>query len=300
VVSNALRTCRGEDRLAPPARCAPADPRGWAVRHETFSTPGPLRLDLRLPSGTISLESHEESATRVELDATRDSEELREVIDSARVELRPHRDGHEIVVDVHRKRFKLFDFMGGEIILRVWAPRGADVAITTASADTDARGTWGGLKVATASGDARFDELTGDVDIKTASGDIELNRVGGRVSVNSASGDVGIGEVSGEVTVRSASGDVEIGEAHSSVTVQTASGDQNVRSVMSGRVTMQSASGDQTVGVARGSRVFLDVKTMSGDASSELDVADGPAGGDGPEVEVRATAMSGDIRVVRA
>jgi DUF4097 and DUF4098 domain-containing protein YvlB len=270
------------------------------VRHERFEQEGPIRLDLRLPSGTISLDSHDEPATTVELDATRDSEELREVIDNARIELRPHRDGHEVVVDVHRKRFKLFDFMGGEIILRVRAPRGTDVAITTASADTDARGTWGALKVATASGDLRFDELIGDVDIKTASGDIDLNRVGGRTSISSASGDVGVGEVAGDTTVRSASGDVEIGEALGSVTVQTASGDQSLRSVSSGRVTMQSASGDQTVGIARGSRAFLDVKTMSGDASSELDITDAPAEGEVPQVEVRATAMSGDIRVVRA
>ena len=93
------------------------------MRHERFEQEGPIRLDLRLPSGTISLDSHDEPATTVELDATRDSEELREVIDSARIELRPHRDGHEVVVDVHRKRFKLFDFMGGEIMLRVFAPR---------------------------------------------------------------------------------------------------------------------------------------------------------------------------------
>jgi len=270
------------------------------VRHENFDTPGPLRLDLRLPSGSVMLESHDEPTTRIELDATRDSDELREVIDNARIELRPHRDGQEIVVDVHRKRFKLFDFMGGEIMLRVFAPRGADVAVTTASADTDARGTWGDLKIATASGDVRFDELAGDVDIKSASGDVELNRVAGRATISSASGDVGIGEVGGDTTVRSASGDVEIGDAEGSVTVQTASGDQSVRSVTSGRVTMQSASGDQTVGIARGSRAFLDVKTMSGDATSELEIGDAPAGGDGPEVEVRATAMSGDIRVVRA
>lgn len=270
------------------------------MRRESFETPGPLRLDLRLPSGTISLESHDERSTRIELDASRDSDELREVIDNARVELRPHRDGHELIVDVHRKRFKLFDFMGGEIILRVFAPRGSDVAISTASADTDARGTWGALKVATASGDVSFDELRGDVDVKSASGDIELRRVGGRASINSASGDVEIDEVAGEAVVRSASGDVEIGEALASVTVQTASGDQSVRSVTAGKVTMQSASGDQTVGIARGARAFLDVKTMSGDATSELEIADDPGSEEGPQVEVRATAMSGDIRIVRA
>lgn len=270
------------------------------MRSESFETPGPLRLDLRLPSGTIELEGHDEPFTHVELEATRDSDELREVIENARVELRSHGDGHELIVDVHRKRFKLFDFSGGEIRLRVRAPQGADVEIATASADTDALGTWGSLKVATASGDVRFEDLSGDVDIKSASGDIDLRRVGGRATINSASGDVEIYEVGGDVLVRSASGDVEIGEAASSVTIQTASGDQHLRSATSGRVTMQSASGDQTVGIARGTRAFLDVKTMSGDATSELEVGEDPGEGGGPQVEVRATAMSGDIRIVRA
>ena len=89
-------------------------------------------------------------------------------------------------------------------------------------------------------------------------------------------------------------------EASSSVTVQTASGDQRLGSVTSGRVVMQSASGDQTVGIRRGSRVHIDAKTMSGDTSSELVVGEEPPPGDGPTVELRATAMSGDIRILRA
>jgi len=94
--------------------------------------------------------------------------------------------------------------------------------------------------------------------------------------------------------------DVDVDEADASVTVQTASGDQRLASVASGRVTMQSASGDQHVGIRRGTRVHIDAKTMSGDTSSELDVGDEPPPCDGPTVELRATAMSGDIRIVRA
>ena len=38
----------------------------------------------------------------------------------------------------------------------------------------------------------------------------------------------------------------------------------------------------------------------SGDLSSEVELGDEPRGGDGPEVELRAVSMSGDIKVVRA
>lgn len=270
------------------------------MRHETFHTPGPLRLDLRLPSGTISLESEEGETTEVELEAARDSEELREIIEGARIELRPYGAGQELVVDVQRKRFRFFDFGGNELMLRVRAPRGADVEVSTASADTNARGVWGSLEAQSASGELRVDELTGDADVKTASGDVSIRSVGGRANVNSASADVEIDHVAGDAIVRSASGDVEIGEAGSSVTIQTASGDQRIGTVTAGRVTMQSASGDQVVGVRRGTRVFIDAKTMSGETTSELDVGDVPTDGDGPELELRATAMSGDIRILRA
>jgi hypothetical protein len=67
-----------------------------------------------------------------------------------------------------------------------------------------------------------------------------------------------------------------------------------------GSVTLKSVSGDMHVGIRRGSGVWLDVKSVSGDTSSELAVDDTPPEGDGPLVELRATAMSGDIRIVSA
>ena len=39
---------------------------------------------------------------------------------------------------------------------------------------------------------------------------------------------------------------------------------------------------------------------MSGDTSSDLEVSDTPSEGEGPLVEISATAMSGDITVRRA
>jgi DUF4097 and DUF4098 domain-containing protein YvlB len=106
--------------------------------------------------------------------------------------------------------------------------------------------------------------------------------------------------VHGEASLRSASGDVRVEEAADSITIQTASGDQRIGVATVGRVTLQSASGDQMVGIRRGSAVHLDVRTMSGDASSELEVRDQRPADDAPLVELRATSMSGDIRIHRA
>ena len=271
------------------------------MRRETFHTPGPLELDLRLPSGQIELQAVDGEETTVELDASHASDEVREVIENARIELRQRGGGHELVVDVQRNRrgFGIFFDRGG-ITLSVQAPHGADVEISTASADVDARGRFGSLKAQVASGDLRFPELAGRVEVKSASGDVELGTIGGEASINTASGDIRVDRIAGEATVRSASGDVEVHEASSSITVQTASGDQHVASVAAGRVTMQSASGDQRVGIRRGTRVHIDAKTMSGDTTSELEVGDAPVNGEGPTVELRATSMSGDIQIVRA
>ena len=104
----------------------------------------------------------------------------------------------------------------------------------------------------------------------------------------------------GEAIVRTASGDVRVEEAADSITVQTASGDVRIGSATAGRVTIQSASGDQQVGIRRGSAVHLDVRTMSGDARSELEVREERPAADAPLVDLRATTMSGDIRIFRA
>ena len=102
------------------------------------------------------------------------------------------------------------------------------------------------------------------------------------------------------LSVRTKSADVSARGVLGGLNVQTASGDQRVGSVVAGRVVMQSASGDQTVGVRRGSVVHMDVRTMSGDATSDLEVRDTPLSDDAPMVELRAVSMSGDIHISRA
>jgi hypothetical protein len=54
------------------------------------------------------------------------------------------------------------------------------------------------------------------------------------------------------------------------------------------------------IGVRRGSRVFLDCNTVSGDTSSELELTSDAPAGDGPLVEIKAKTVSGDITITRA
>ena len=236
------------------------------MRRETFPESGPLRLDLSLPAGEIELEAVPAGETVVELELVRGSDAA---VDEARVELR----GDELVVKV--------DHPNAEVRLRLEVPEGSALQAKTASGDVRARG------------------RLGDAGVKSASGDVKLDAVDS-LEAKLASGDLEVGQVAGDARVDSASGDVELGEAGGGVTVRTASGDQEVRSVAEGKVELASASGDIRVGIKQGSRLWVDARSMSGDVTSELEVGDEEPGEDGPLVELKVTAMSGDVQVVRA
>ena len=120
------------------------------------------------------------------------------------------------------------------------------------------------------------------------------------MNVQTASGDIDLEIVRGPASVASASGDVTIGEAYDNVSANTVSGDQEHGAVMRGNVAAHSVSGDVTIGVRRGSKVYLDCNTVSGDTSSELELTTDAPAGDGPLVEIRAKTVSGDIRITRA
>jgi DUF4097 and DUF4098 domain-containing protein YvlB len=263
------------------------------MRRETFETPGPLELNVRVPSGDVDLETIEGAETIVEISASPEIEE------EARIELHPKRDGHELMVVIEKKS-GLFRAFRDDVRVRISSPPGADLDLSTASADVEARGDYGSAKVNTASGDIQFEHIAGDAQVNSASGDVEIERVDGALSVNTASGDVEIRRIGGDAKVRAASGDIQVHEADSALKVQTASGDVEAASVREGEVTLQTASGDIEVGIKQGSKLWIDARSMSGETTSELELGDAPADGEGPLVEVRATAMSGDIRVKRA
>jgi DUF4097 and DUF4098 domain-containing protein YvlB len=250
------------------------------MRTETFATPGDVELNLDIPKGNVEIEAGETRETTVELEARgRDADEFERDV---RIEARPRGNGHEVIVDASSRR-GLLGFREGEYRVRIRAPHGSTVRARLASADISGRGTFGAVEVDVASGDVAFEDVAAQGRVNTASGDVELRRVG-------------------SAKVNSASGDVRIDESVAAVEVNTASGDIELRSVSEGQVKVHSASGDVEVGIAKGSRLWVDAQSLSGETSSELELESGaPIEGDeGPLVELRAQTMSGDISVRRA
>ena len=264
---------------------------------KTFEVQGTTEVEIRLNAGDIQVDATLDGSVTVELLAHDD--EAQQLVDEARVELQ----GNRVLVDVPQKRggFSFGNLFGRQgITCRVRCPEGSLLTARTRSADLTVRGAIGGMNVATASGDVEADRVLGGLNVKSASGDIGVRVVGAGINVQTASGDVALGAVRGSINVNTASGDVTINEADDNVNVNTVSGDQEHGAVMRGNVSAHSVSGDVRIGVRRGSKVYLDCTTVSGDTSSELEVSPEAPATDGPLVEIRAKTVSGDIRITRA
>jgi hypothetical protein len=281
------------------------------MRRETFQTPGPVRLDLELPSGSIEIETETTEETSVHLEALTDNEQVREMVAGARIESNRRGDTYEVTVEIRTRGGVWISFSGGpnirlgspEMRLRITCPHGASIDARTKSADLQARGDYATVDFKTASGDAHVDS-SADAFFKTASGDVHIDTVGGSLDVKSVSGDVHVGSVARDANVQSVSGDVYIGDAAASIRANTVSGDQRYEAVVRGRLELRAVSGDIGVGIRRGSRVFIDANTVSGSTSSEFDLSDAPAepapSAEAPLVEVYAKTVSGDVRLERA
>ena len=166
----------------------------------------------------------------------------------------------------------------GSLNVTVEMPEGSSCLVHTASADVSCTG-----------------ELSA-LDVHTASGDLTAERVRGLARVVTASGDVQVGAAA-EVRVETASGDVRIEQADGAVTVRTASGDVWIAQASGQGTDVKSSSGDISVAVARGIGVYLDLSSLSGTVTSELEPTEDVGGAD---MTVQCRTISGDVQVLRA
>lgn len=261
------------------------------MRRETFETPGPVRLDIRIEAGSIEVAAGATGTTEVEV------EPLNKVAEELLAEVRVDQRGDDVVVETPRKTG--IRLRSPEFAVRVSCPEGSSLVARTASADVTARGRLGGLEVKTASGDVQAEDVDGETRVNSASGDVEIVQARGQVVVETASGDLSIRRAHGRLTARLVSGDVRVGETSDAVQINSVSGDIHLERVAAGSVEFNSVSGDAQIAIARGVAVFMDVRSLSGDMVSELEGADEPAEGEAV-IEVRGKTVSGDVRLASA
>ena len=270
-----------------------------------FETPGSVSLLIKLPSGRVLVTTADEPRTSVELVSL--GRRGPDAIDDVSVTADEHHGRHTIRIE-QKERIRWGPIQitwGADVETRITCPPGSDLELSGGSTDLRVDGDLGDVTVRTASGDARLETARGKLQVKTASGDISVGAVVSEASLTTVSGDLAVERADGPLTVRAVSGDVTIGSLYGVLGLSTTSGDIEVRSVEAGEVRIQTVSGDVRVGVGRGTRVWIDAGTVSGDLGSELGLDDAePEANDStdgsPVVPLHLKTVSGDVSIVRA
>jgi hypothetical protein len=261
------------------------------MSHWEFPGSEPIDVFVELATGSVALTGKATDVTTVSLAPSRFGRQADKLLSEVRVSF----DNGRLEV-VGPKRTGLWRGYPG-FDLTVTLPQGSRCAVRTASADIACSGELAALDAHTASGDVTAAGVTRSLQAVTASGDVRAEETGEMTDVRTVSGDIRITRAGHDVTARTASGDVNIATATGSATVTTASGDVRVGSMARGRADVNTASGDAIVGVARDVGVYLDLASLSGSVTSQLE--DAEPGGD-VTLEVRCRSLSGDIRITRA
>lgn len=242
-------------------------------------------LDVRLQAGRLDVEAGPPGEVVVSLNGR------------AVEDVEVNRSGD--VVLVRRPTLGASWFGSSDVRAYIVVPPGTAVTFGLASCNARFRGDLGDLNGKTASGNVLAESVV-TATVKTASGDVTIERVAGRADVASASGDLRLGVVEGDVGVTSASGDLRVERVMGNLRVSTASGDARVERAEGSEINARSVSGDVWVGIPAGTRLEVDVNTLSGRVRFPPRSAAADSGGSERRlVRFSAKTVSGDVEVAR-
>lgn len=197
--------------------------------------------------------------------------------------------------------------------LTIRVPTGASLDISTVSAEIDAGGVTGAMRLKSVSGDIRAESPQGEAEFKTVSGDVNVRGSGKTMNArgSTVSGDFVLTNGAGDFEIVTVSGDLvlEMSPARN-LRLRTTSGDARVtgRLAPDARVDAETVSGDVNVAAAAPSGLSVEVDTFSG----ELDSCFGEAGErvaefspgqrmsfkrGGGGARVRVKTLSGDVQL---
>jgi len=260
------------------------------MTHWEFPATGPIDLDISLLSGQITIAAEATEVVTVSLAGSGPGS---------------GDDGHTagVQVDFTADRLEIIESGKRGIQIRssgsdlaVTVPVGSRCTVRAFASSVTCQGELGSLDVRTASGDVTATVVRGPVQVTTISGAIELDEALADVAAQSASGDIRLHRAGGEVDAHTTSGDIHIGTAATSVTARTASGSVRVDSVATGNADLSCVSGDVTVAVVPGADVYLDLASVIGRVSSDLE----PSGqGSQADLRIKCRSVNGDVRVTR-
>jgi hypothetical protein len=263
----------------------------------SYETAGPVHLRVGIPEGIVDVEAVDAPRVDVEVTPLRGDARILESVDIDATE----RAGRlEVAVQAQFERWGIrVSLRRVALRVRVTCPPGSSLEVSSASADVRGAGILGAVEVKTASGDVVVQRVA-SLATQSASGDVLAREVDGDAVVKTTSGDLQIRSVGGDLVAAAVSGDVQVASIGGDCRVSTVSGDIQVAE-LAGEATVNGVSGDVELGIPPGRRLWLDIRSATGDVRSELDVADGPPASDeAPATNITVRTVSGDVRLRRA
>jgi hypothetical protein len=262
--------------------------------HE-FPCTGPIRADVRVRAGVITVTAEDRHTASVRVMPHDNSDASAAAAEETTVTFD---DGRLRVEMPESDRSGWILRRSGRVRVDLRVPLDSRLAAYSGSADVHTTGRLGTATVRTGSGDVYVNEIDGDLTVDSGSGDVRVDLVGGALGVKTGSGDVRVIMTRGPMTAQVASGDVAVDHAAGAVRVSTASGDVRVGAAGGDQVQIKAASGDVSVGVPVGTKVWLDLSTLSGSTTTDLQVS-GSAPPSDVQLNVRIHTLSGDIHLHR-
>ncbi len=261
------------------------------MSHWEFARSEPVEAYLHVIAGSVKIIAAPTEQITVDLEPTRPRRHDDELIDRFTVELVDDR----LEVSEPSEQIGWLRHSGFELTVRV--PTGSCCLVSTISANVECTGELGALDAKTASGSIEAATIAGPAILNTVSGRIEIGDVAESVTAKTASGRVELSRVGGDINVGTVSGRIEIGTAEASVAAQTATGRVQIDRLISGKTDISTVSGAIEVNVAPGSGIYLDLASISGRVTSDLEPSQ-----DGGEVDLnlKARSASGSIKIGRA
>jgi hypothetical protein len=265
---------------------------------KTFALDGPINLEVRLTSGSVTVDAVD-GLTEAYVEAV-PRHENSDVLDHLVVEL----DGPTLLVRSPRQGgvfdLPIFGRRGrDEIDLRVRVPSGTALHLLTFTASLAAHGRIGGADVAFGSADALFEHVGGDLRVRFGNGTVRAVQVNGSVELRSGSGSIDLGEVGGAISAGCGSGSLDVHVAHDAVRSRSGSGNARIGAAH-GDVDVVSGSGNVQIGLPAGVTARLDVTSGAGRVESELPIEDAPRPTTARTISLRARTGSGRVRLFRA
>jgi hypothetical protein len=284
-------------------------------RTEVFACDGPVEVEVNMRNGVLDVRATDVPGIRVQLSIVRgDARRWEQGLENA-LERVSAGEYHPSDPEAHALRESEVSFSDGRRRLQIRTPRsfrrigigvtvevpeGSQLSARLHHGSVTTSGVLTALRAATGSGTIRVERVDGDVEATTGTGDLRLGHVTGRLRARSGSGRIEVDGLEGErATVTTGNGDVRLGLVQSDVRARTGNGRVAVSEAASGRLDLVTGSGDVTVAVRPGIAAEIDMVSGSGQARSELDLADRPPA-EAPAVRVRARTGSGSAVVARA